>query len=170
LWLERIVHGDEDSVGGMRGAGHVGVRQDGEQLRWRAPEHAWRVDVAHRAGERRGHRLQRFVGGQCSVHLDEKDAEVALVAVRPRELVLEHGPHESIVEEARRAVDDVQRLGLWIVGPHSAGGTEHRTVGKWRPACLACLRLGPAAEKIANRHSVKPISRVRHAFLDLLTG
>jgi len=43
-------------------------------------------------------------------------------------------------------------------------------VGQRRAASLAGLSLGPAAEKIANRHSVKPISRVRHAFLDLLTG
>ena len=45
-----------------------------------------------------------------------------------RELVFEHGSYESIIEEARRAVDDMQRLGLRIVGPDSARRTEHGAV------------------------------------------
>jgi hypothetical protein len=82
--------------------------------------------------------------------------------VSASELVFEDGTHEAVVEESRGAVDDVKRFGLGIVGSHAARWTEDRTVWKRRPARLTGLSFGPAAEEVANRHSVKPISRVRH--------
>ena len=109
----------------MRGARYVRVRQDGEELGRGAPEHPGRVHVTHRAGERRGHRLERVVGWKRAVDLDEEHAEVALIAVRARELVFEDGAHEAIVEQACGAVDDVQRLGLWVVRSDSARGAKH---------------------------------------------
>src|SRR5450759_502526 len=75
-------------------------------------------------------------------------------------LVLEHRAHEAIVEESRRAIDDVKRLGLRIVGLDAARRTEHGAVGQGRSASLAGLPLRPAAQEVANRHSVKPISQV----------
>jgi hypothetical protein len=77
-----------------------------------------------------------------------------------RKLVLEHRAHEAIVEKPRRTVDDVKRLRLWVIGFDTAGRTEHGAVGQGRSARLAGLPLRPAAEEIANRHSVKPISHV----------
>jgi len=108
----------------VRGARDIGVREDGKELGRGAPEHPGRVDVAHRAGERRGHRLERVVGRNRAVDLDEEHAEVALIAVRACELVFEDGAHEAIVEEAGGAVDDVQRLGLWVVRSDSARGAK----------------------------------------------
>src|SRR5438309_199162 len=110
----------------MRRTGDVGVGQDREELRRRTPEDSWCIDVADGAGEGGGHRLQRLVSSADSVGLDEEDAEVALVAVCARELILEHGPDETIVEEAGRAVDDVKGLGLRVVDLDATGGTEDR--------------------------------------------
>ena len=94
----------------MCGARHVGVGQDGQKLRRSPAEDAGCVDVTDCTREGRCHRLQRFLRRTGAVGLDEQNPEVALVAVRARELVFEHRAHESIVEQARRAVDDVQRL------------------------------------------------------------
>jgi hypothetical protein len=113
--LEGLVDGGEDPVGGMGRACDVRVGQYGQELRRGAAEDSRRVDVAHCARERGRHRLQRLIGGANSVGLDEQDAEVALIPVGASELVLEHGAHEAIVEETGGAVDDVKRLGLWVV-------------------------------------------------------
>src|SRR5258708_35504180 len=79
--------------------------------------------------------------------------------MRARELILEHRSHEAIVEEAGRAVDDVKRLGLWVIDPDSTRGAEDRGRGKWWAAGLAGQRVRPGAQGGAHRHSVKPIGR-----------
>src|SRR5450759_3194547 len=60
----------------------------------------------------------------------------------------------------------MKRLRLRVVGLDAARRTEHSAVGQGRSARLAGLPLRPAAEEVANRHSVKPISQV----ICLLTG
>jgi len=128
LQLQGLVDGGQHAVGGMCGAGDIGVRQDGEQLRRRTAEDSWRVDVAHGACKCRGHGLEGLVSRTAAVGLDKKDAEVPLVPMGPGELVFEHGTDEAIVEESSRPVDDVERLGLWVVGPDSARRAEDRAV------------------------------------------
>jgi hypothetical protein len=113
----------------MRCAGDVGVGQDGEKLRRGAAQDSRRVDVAHSACEGGGHRLQSLFRCPGSVGLDEQDTKVALVAVRASELVLEHRAHKPIVEQSRRAVDDMQRLGHRIVDLDPARWTEDRARG-----------------------------------------
>jgi len=71
-----------------------------------------------------------LLGGAGAIGLDQQDAEVSLVAVRPGKLVFEHRTHETIVEESGGAVDDVQRLRLRVIGFDAAGRTEHSTVGQ----------------------------------------
>jgi hypothetical protein len=90
--------------------------------------------------------------------------------VGPRQLVFENWAYEAVIEEACRPIDDVEGLGVWVVGPDTAGGTEHRAMRERGTAGLARLGLRPAAQKVANRHSIKPISRIRHAFSWVLTG
>src|SRR4029077_1233674 len=143
-WLERLVDGRQHAVRCVRRACDVGVRKDGEELRRRAPKDSWSVDIADGAGERRGHRLQRFVCSADSVGFDEENAKVALVSVRTRELVLEDGAHESIVEEAGRAVDDVKWLGLRVVDLDATGGTEDRAGWQGGTAGLTGHRVRPA--------------------------
>jgi len=46
----------------------------------------------------------------------------------PRQLVLEDWTHETIVEETRGPVDDVQRLSLRVVGTHAARWAEDSAV------------------------------------------
>src|SRR5260370_39702005 len=77
-----------------------------------------------------------------------------------RQLILEHRADEGIVEKSRGAIDDVQWLGLRIVGLDAAGRTEHSAVGQGRSARLAGLPLRPAAEEAGKRHSVTPISHM----------
>src|SRR5690242_14254744 len=79
--------------------------------------------------------------------------------MRSRQLVFENRTHEALVEQSSGAINDVQGLGLRIVGSHSAHRTEDRAAGKNRPASLAGDSLRPPAQEIANRHPVKPISR-----------
>lgn len=129
----------------MGGAGDVGVGQDRQELRRGAPQDSGRVDVADGSGERRGHRLEGLVDGERAVGFDQQHAEVALVAVSPRELILQDRPHEAIVEESGGPVDDVQRLCLGIVRTHAARRAEDGAVGKWRTARLTGLSLGPPA-------------------------
>ena len=114
----------------MGGACNVGVGKDREELRRCTTQDAWSVDIAHGARQRGGHRLQHLVGGSHLRTLDEKHAEVALIAVRARELIFQHRSHEPFVEEACGPVDDVQRLSLRIVSSHSARRTEDRAAGK----------------------------------------
>jgi hypothetical protein len=128
LQLQGFVDSGQHAVGGVRGPGDIGVGQDGKELRRRPAENSRRVDVAHGACKRRGHRLEGFVSRTAAVGLDQKDAKVPLVPMSPRELVFEHRPNEAIVEESSRPVDDVQRFGLWVVGPDAARRTEDRTV------------------------------------------
>src|ERR1700686_2901094 len=78
----------------------------------------------------------------------------------PRQLIFEHRSDEAIVEKSSGAIDDVKRLRLGIVGLDAAGRAEHSAVGQGRSARLAGLPLRPAAEEVANRHSLKPTSQV----------
>jgi hypothetical protein len=128
LQLEGLVDCGQDTVGGVRGPGDIGVGKDGKELRRRAAENSWRVDVAHGAGQGCGHSLERFVSRTAPVGLNQKDAKVSLIPMSPRELVFEHGADEAIVEEPSRPVDDVEWLGLWVVGPDPARRAEDRTV------------------------------------------
>jgi hypothetical protein len=120
LDAQRLIDGREDAIGGVRRPGDIRVGEDGKQLGRRAPEDSWRVDIAHGAGESRSHRLECLFGRTDAISLDQEHSEVALVAVGPRELVLEHGPDESIVEETGGAVDDVERFSLRVVSLHAA--------------------------------------------------
>jgi hypothetical protein len=86
------------------------------------------------------------------------------------QLVFENWAHKPIVEEACGPIDDVQRFGVGVVCPDATRGAEHRAVWERGTAGLARLGLRPAAQKVANRHSIKPISRIRHAFSWVLTG
>src|SRR5207253_7570025 len=122
----------------------VGVGKDGEELGRGAPEDARRVDVPDCARERGGHRLQGFVGGADSIGFDQQHAEVALVSMSPGELVLEDRAYEAIVEEPGGAVDDVQRLSVWVISFDSACGAEDRAGRKRRAASLACQSVRPA--------------------------
>lgn len=124
--LQGFVDSREDAICRVRGARDVRIGEYGQELRWRTAEDAWRVDVTHRAGQRGRHRLQSLLGGADSIGFDEKDSEVALIAMRARELVLEHGAHKAIVEEACGAIDDVQGLGLRVVHLDAASGAEDR--------------------------------------------
>lgn len=99
---------------------HIGVRQDGEELGRRAAKDSRRVDISHSARQGGGHRLEGLVRWATAVRLDQENPEVSLVAVSARKLVLEDRPHEAIVEESCRPIDDVKGLGLRVVGPHSA--------------------------------------------------
>jgi hypothetical protein len=129
----------------VRGPRDVGVGQDGEELRRRAPKNSRRVHVPHSARQCGGHRLEGFVRWTAAVGLDQENAQVPLVAVSARQLVLEDGTHEAFVEESRRPIDDVERLGLGVVGPHSARRAEDRPMGQGRPASQACLSFRPPA-------------------------
>ena len=120
LDAERFVDGGQDAIGSVRGSGDVRVGQDCEQLGRRATQDPRRVDVAHRTRKGRRHRLQGFLGWTGAIGLDQKHAEVALVPVSARQLVLEHGPYEAIVEQAGGAIDDVERFGLWVIGLDAA--------------------------------------------------
>ena len=113
----------------MRRAGDVGVGQDREELRWGAAEDARSVDVANGARESGGHRLERLIDRAGLRRLDEQHAEIALVPVSAGELVLQHGAHETLVEQAGGAVDDVQRLGMRIIRAHAARWAEDRAGG-----------------------------------------
>lgn len=128
LQLQGFVDGRQHAVGGVRGPGDIRVGQDGKELRGRAAENTRSVHITNGAGKRRGHRLEGFIGRAAAVGLDEKDAQVPLVPVSPRELVFEHRTDEAIVEESGRPVDDVKRLSLWVVGPDPARWAEDRTV------------------------------------------
>jgi hypothetical protein len=128
LQLQGFVDRGQHSVGGVRGPCYIGVGQDRKELRRRASEDSWRIDIAHGAGEGRCHRLQGLVSGTAGIGFYQKDAEVPLIAMSPRELVFEHRPDEAIVEESGRPVDYVERFGLWVVGPDPARRAEDRTV------------------------------------------
>jgi hypothetical protein len=112
----------------MGRAGNVRIGKDGEELRRGSAEDSGSVDVAHGAGERGRHRLQRFFRGSRAIGFDQQNTEVALIAMRTSQLVFEDGPHKTVVEEARRAIDYVQRLRLRIVDLDSAGRTEDSAV------------------------------------------
>jgi hypothetical protein len=155
LQLESFIDSGKDAVGGVGGSRHVGVGQDGQELWRRAAQDPRGVNIAHRASQRSGHRFEGFVRWAAAVGLDQKHTKVSLVAVSPRQLVFEHGPHETIIEEPRRPIHDVERLGLWVVGPDSARWAEDRTVGQGRPASQASLSFRPAAQEVANRHRAK---------------
>jgi hypothetical protein len=107
LQFHRFVDRGQDPVGGVSGPGDVCVRQDRQELRRGATQHPGGVDIAHRSGERRGHGLESLLRRAGPVGLDQKHAEVSLVAVGPRQLVFEYWPHKTIVEESRCAIDDV---------------------------------------------------------------
>jgi hypothetical protein len=145
LQLQRLVDGGEYPVGRVCGPGDVGVRQDRKEL-WRgAAQDSRRVDVTHSAGEGCGHRLEDFFGWSGAIGLDEQNAEISLVAVGPGKLVLEDWAYETIVEEAGRSIDDVEWLGLRVIGPDSARWAEHSALRQWRSASQACLSFRPAA-------------------------
>jgi hypothetical protein len=114
----------------MCGPGDIGVRQDGKKLRRGSAKDPRRVHIAHSAGQRRSHHLQRLVRRTCAIGLDQQNSKVPLITVRPRQLILQDRPHESIIEKTGRAIDDMQRLGLGIVGPHPARRAKDRTVGQ----------------------------------------
>jgi hypothetical protein len=128
LQLQSFVDRGQHAVGGVRCPCDVGVGQDGKELRRRAPEDSWGVDIAHGAGKGRCHRLQGLVSGTAAIGFDQKDAKVPLIAVSPRELVFEHGPDEAIVEESSRPVDYVERLRLRVVSPDPARRAEDSAV------------------------------------------
>jgi hypothetical protein len=128
LQLQSFVDRGQHAVGGVRCPCDVGVGQDGKELRRRAPEDSWGVDIAHGAGKGRCHRLQGLVSGTTAIGFDQKDAKVPLIAVSPRELVFEDGPDEAIVEESSRPVDYVERLRLRVVSPDPARRAEDSAV------------------------------------------
>jgi hypothetical protein len=155
IHLQRFIDRRQHAVGGVGGAGNVGVWEDGQEL-WRgSAQDAGRVDVADCAGQRGGHHLQRLFWRTRAVRLDKEDPEIPLITMGSCQLILEDGTHESVVEEARGPIDDVQRFGLRIVCAHSARRAEHSAVGKWGPASQARLRFRPPAQEVANRHRAK---------------
>jgi hypothetical protein len=128
LQLQGFVDSGQHAVGGVRGPRDIGVGQDGKELRRRAAENSWRVDIAYGARKRRGHRFQGFVSRTAAAGFDQEDAKVSLVPMSPRQLVFEHRPDEAFIEESSRSVHDVERLGLWVVGPDPARRAEDRAV------------------------------------------
>jgi hypothetical protein len=120
LQLQRLVDGGQDAIGGMGRSGDVGVGQDGQQLRGRATQDARRIDVTHSACKGRGHRLEGFIGWAGAIGFDQQNAEVALVSMCARQLILEHWPNEAVVEQARGAVDDMEWFSLWVIGLDTA--------------------------------------------------
>jgi hypothetical protein len=155
LQLHRFVDRGQDPVGGVSGPGDVCVRQDRQELRRGAAQHPGGVDVANRSRERRGHGLEGLLRRAGPVGLDQKHAEVSLVAVGPRQLVLEYWPHKTIVEESRGAIDNVKGFCLGVIGPDSARRAEDGSVRQGGPASQACLSFRPAAQEVANRHRAK---------------
>ena len=153
--LQRFVDRGQHPVGGVGCTRDVSVRQDREKLRRGPAQDAWRVDVSDGAGQRRGHHLQRLFRRAGPVRLDQEDAEVALITVRPRQLILENRTDKTIVEEPGCPVHYVERFGLGIVGAHPARWAEHSAVGQRGPASQARLCFRPPAQEIANRHCVK---------------
>ena len=127
--LQRFVDRGQHAVGGVSRAGDVSVGKDGEELRRGSTKDARRVDVADRAGERGGHHLQRLFRRARAVGLDQEDSKVPLITMCPRQFVLEDRAHKTVVEEARCPIDDVQRLGLWVVGAHPARRAKDSAVG-----------------------------------------
>ena len=153
--LQRFIDRRQHPVGGVRGAGNVGVGEDGQEL-WRSSaQDARRVDIADRAGQSGGHHLQGLFRRTRAVRLDEEDPEVPLITMGPCQLILEDGTHETVVEEARGPVDYVKRFRLWVVGAHAARWAEDSAVGKWGPASQARLSFRPPAQEVANRHCAK---------------
>jgi hypothetical protein len=116
LKLQRLIDGGEDAIGRMSCSGDVGVGQDCQQLRGRATQDTGSIDVTHSACEGRRHRLEGFIGRPGTIGFDQQNAEVALVSVRARQLILEHWPNEAIVEQARGSVDDVEWFRLRVIG------------------------------------------------------
>jgi hypothetical protein len=145
LKFQRLVDCGQDAVGCMRGPSDIRVGQDGKKLWRRAAQDSWRVHISYCARERCGHRLQGVLRLTAGVGLDKKHAEISLIPVGARELVLEHGPYKAIVEEAGRPIDDVQGLSLGIISPHATRRAEDCAVGQGRPASQACLSFRPAA-------------------------
>src|SRR4029077_21099411 len=96
-----------------------------------------------------------LIGRTGAVGLDEKNSKVALIAVRPRELVLEDGAHEAVVEQPGRAIDDVERFRLRIIDLDPARRTEDCALWQGGPASQARLGFRPPAQEIANRHRDK---------------
>jgi hypothetical protein len=120
LDAQRLVDGGQDSVGGVSSSSDVCVGEDRQQLGRRATQDSGGVNVAHRSGKGRCHRLERFFRRTTAVGLDQQDSEVALISVGSSELILQHGPDEAIVEEAGGAVDNMERFGLGVVGLDAA--------------------------------------------------
>jgi hypothetical protein len=145
LQLQSFVDRGQHAVGGVCGPGDIRVGQDGEQLWWRAAQDSGRVDVAYCAGQSCGHGLERFLRWTRPIGLDQENAEVSLVAVGPSQLVFENGPNETIVEESRRPINDMERLRLGVVDLDSTPRAENRPVWQGRPASQACLSFRPAA-------------------------
>jgi hypothetical protein len=145
LQLKRFIDRRQDSIGGVGRARHISVRQDREELGRRPAEDSWGVDIAHGAGQRSRHRLEGLFRRTAAIGLDQQNAEVSLVSVSPRQLVLEDRPHEALVEESSGPVDYVERLRLRVVHPDAARWAEDRPVGQWGPASQACLSFRPAA-------------------------
>jgi hypothetical protein len=145
LDAERLVDGGEDAIGSVRRPGDVSVGEDGKQLGGRPTQDPWCVHVPHGACEGGRHRLENLFRRPDTIGLDQQNSEVALVAVRSGELVLQHGPDEAIVEEPRRAVDDVERLSLRIVGLDAARRAENRAMRQRRSTSQAGLGFRPPA-------------------------
>jgi hypothetical protein len=145
LYAERLVDGGKDAIGGVRRPGHVRVGEDGEQLRRRATEDAWCVNVPHGAREGSRHCLEHLLRLPDTICLDQQNSEVALVSVSSGELVLEHRTDEAIVEQSGGAIDDVKRFSLWVVGLDAARRAENRTMRQRRSTSQAGLGFGPAA-------------------------
>jgi len=145
LQLQRFVDCRKDTIGRVGCARNVGVRQDGEELGRRSAQDSRSVDVTHGACQRSGHRLEGFLRRTTAVGLDQENSKISLVAMGASQLVLEDGPHEAVVEESSRPIDYVQRLGLRIVGPDSAGWAEDRPMWQGGPASQACLSFRPPA-------------------------
>ena len=145
LELQRFVDRRQDAVCGMGSSGDISVRQNGKELRRGAAKDSWRIHVPHGARQRGGHGLEGFVRRSAAIRLDQQNAKVALVPVRPRQLVLQHWTHEPLVEQACRPVDDVQGLSLRVVRSHATRRAEDSTARQWGSASQACLCFRPAA-------------------------
>ena len=67
LQLQGFVHCGKNSIGRVRGSRDVGVGEDGQELRRRAAQDSWGIDVTHGARQRSGHRLERIVGSTAAI-------------------------------------------------------------------------------------------------------
>jgi len=96
--------------------------------------------------------------------LDQDYAERAAVSMRARQLVLQHGPDEAVVEEPGGSIDDVERLRLRLVDAHTAARAEHRRGGDGGSAgCAVPALRRTAPEEVTEAHRPVRVSTVFRA-------